>query len=197
MLAKPAMKLKVTVGAVLAYCLLTGFRLPSTTFSETLYLQGEAAYKANKARIKNPVMCLVDFSLPSHKKRLFLFDMKSGKLLLNTWVSHGRGSGRGALARTFSNEPESYCSSLGSFLAKERFNGKHGKSLRLEGLNEGLNDNAEARGIIFHTADYVNALNAKVNKRQGNSQGCFVVDAANLERVIGLLENGGYVYASR
>jgi hypothetical protein len=113
-------------------------------------------------------------------------------------VAHGRGTGRAAEAKTFSNQAGTYCSSLGLFLPKEQFNGKHGLSLRLAGLEPGVNDNAEVRGIIFHAAPYVNLYNATVNKRQGNSQGCFVVPESDIKKVVQLLENpNAFIWATQ
>ncbi|WP_052353921.1 murein L,D-transpeptidase catalytic domain family protein [Flectobacillus major] len=140
--------------------------------------------KVNNRRIA----CIVDFSKPSFEKRLWIVDLVSGICLLNTWVAHGKGSGRSALAESFSNDEGSLCSSLGIFIPTEQFHGKHGLSLRLLGLNKGLNDKATQRGIIFHAADYVSEKNAIQYKRQGNSFGCFAVTPAMIGQVVSLIK---------
>jgi L,D-transpeptidase catalytic domain len=153
-------------------------------------LQQVITLAAQDSRLQNrTVACLVDFSKPSYEKRLWIINLTNGECLLHTWVAHGRGTGRTAEAKVFSNESGTYCSSLGLFLPKGKFKGKHGLSLRLTGLEPGLNDNAETRGIIFHAAAYVNLYNATVRKRQGNSQGCFVVPESDIKPLVQLLES--------
>jgi len=155
------------------------------------YLQQRARQLSGDYRelTNRTIACLVDFSKPSYEKCLWIVNLQTGECLLHTWVAHGKGSGRTAEAEIFSNQMGSNCSSLGVFLPKYEFNGKHGLSLRLAGLDWGINHNAELRGIIFHSAPYVNTHNATVNKRQGNSQGCFVVPTEDIKTVIQLLKN--------
>jgi hypothetical protein len=186
---------------VLLLALVLGFVCLSygqTHVPESL-LQQAAQLCAQDNRLHNrTIACIVDFSKPSHEKRLWIVDLARKVCLLHTWVAHGRGTGRTAEARTFSNESGSYCSSLGLFLPKEQFSGKHGLSLRLAGLEPGINDKAEVRGIIFHAAPYVNEYNATVAKRQGNSQGCFVVPEREIKKVIELLESpAAFVWATQ
>ncbi len=166
-------------------------------YPESLYKQAIDAITADKTLAGRRIACLVDFSKPSHEKRLWIVDLQTGECLLNTWVSHGKGTGRSAIAKTFSNVLGSECSSLGRFVPREVFDGKHGLSLRLSGLDKGVNDLAEQRGIIFHAAEYVNEQNAKVYKRQGNSQGCFAVPQRDIKKVISLLKgNAALILAS-
>ena len=106
-------------------------------------------------KLKNiSALSIVDFSLPSTAKRLFIVDLNNCKLLFNTYVSHGRNSGL-QNASSFSNEPESFKSSLGFYTTESTYTGKHGYSLQLQGLEKGINDNAMSRGIVMHAADYV------------------------------------------
>lgn len=166
-------------------------------YPETLYQKAMYAITNDKTLAGRRIACLVDFSKPSYEKRLWIVDLKTGECLLNTWVSHGKGTGRSAVAKNFSNVLGSECSSLGRFVPREVFDGKHGLSLRLSGLDKGLNDLAEQRGIIFHAAEYVNEHNAKVYKRQGNSQGCFAVPQRDIKKVISLLKgNAALILAS-
>jgi len=167
--------------------------IPASLFQQVTTLTVQDSRLQNRT-----VACIVDFSKPSYEKRLWIINLLSGECLLHTWVAHGRGTGRTAEAKVFSNKAGTYCSSLGLFLPKEQFNGKHGLSLRLAGLEPGINDNAETRGIIFHAAAYVNPHNATVNKRQGNSQGCFVVPESDIKTVVQLLENpNAFVWATQ
>jgi hypothetical protein len=167
-----------------------------TSYPPSLYQKALAAAAADKSLAKRTIACLVDFSKPSYEKRLWIVDLKNGNCLYSTWVSHGKGTGRSAQAKKFSNVLGSECSSLGRFLPAEVFSAKHGLSLRLVGLDAGVNDLALPRGIIFHAADYVNEYNAKVLKRQGNSQGCFAVPPNDIKKVINLLKgNAAFILA--
>jgi hypothetical protein len=85
---------------------------------------------------------------------MWIIDILNKSLILNTWVAHGQGSGDD-MANRFSNNNESHQSSLGFYLANEVYFGKHGRSLKLDGLDEGINSAARARGIVIHAADYV------------------------------------------
>lgn len=167
------------------------------TFPTDLFEKAMQARENKKAKFKKDIVCLVDFSLPSYEKRLWIVEISTKDILLNTWVSHGRGSGKTAMATTFSNKNKSHCSSLGTYVTAEPFEGIHGKSLRLIGLDKEVNDNAEARGIIFHAAPYMSQYNALVLKRQGVSWGCFVVRPEELKEVIALLKNGAMIYAGK
>ncbi|MEJ0080302.1 MAG: murein L,D-transpeptidase catalytic domain family protein [Puia sp.] len=101
------------------------------------------------------ILSIIDFSLPSYKKRLFILDLENGKLLFNTLVAHGRNSGQ-MIATKFSNRSRSFESSLGFYLTGETYNGQKGYSLRLLGIEQGINNNAYRRGIVVHGAAYVN-----------------------------------------
>jgi hypothetical protein len=116
-------------------------------------------------------LSIIDFSRPSTEKRLWVYDLRTHELLFHELVAHGRGSGEN-LAASFSNTPESNRSSLGLFRTGEPYIGKHGYSLRLDGLERGINDRARARDIVIHGAEYVSAAVAKVQGRIGRSLGC-------------------------
>jgi hypothetical protein len=117
------------------------------------------------------ILSIVDFSLPSFKKRLFVLDLENGKLLFNTLVAHGRNSGQ-MIATRFSNRSRSLESSLGFYLTGETYVGQCGYSLRLLGIEPGINSNAYKRGIVVHGADYVNEETSIINGRMGRSEGC-------------------------
>lgn len=124
-----------------------------------------------KGIIKKDILTLLDFSLSSNVKRLWVIDMKTHTILFNSLVAHGRNSG-GEFANQFSNKPESYQSSLGFYATAETYIGKHGYSLRLDGLENGINHKARERAIVIHGADYVSESFIQQNGRLGRSQGC-------------------------
>src|SRR5690349_17239398 len=103
-------------------------------------------YMLESGKIKNDeTISIIDFSLPSTEKRLFVIDVKKGVVLFNTYVSHGRNSGE-EMATQFSNDPQSLESSLGFYTTADTYKGKHGYSLRLQGEEPNINDNAFNRG---------------------------------------------------
>lgn len=141
---------------------------------------------------KDNILTIIDFSLPSNSKRLFVIDLVSGQLLFNTFVSHGRGSGT-VLATRFSNAFNSFKSSLGFYTTADTYNGKHGYSLRLEGQEAGINDNAYNRGIVIHSANYVSE-NAADRGYIGRSQGCPAIPEALKKPIIETIRNGSCLF---
>lgn len=125
----------------------------------------------DKGLISKDILTLVDFSLSSNVKRLWVIDLVNNTILYNSLVAHGRNTGE-EFANSFSNDDSSFKSSLGFYATGEIYNGKHGPSLRLDGLEKGVNDHARARGVVVHGADYVSENFIKGNKRLGRSQGC-------------------------
>lgn len=116
-------------------------------------------------------LTIIDFSIPSSEKRMWIIDMEDGRILHHGHVSHGRNSGD-LLAKNFSNINSSYMSSLGFYLTAETYQGKHGYSLRLDGLEKGFNDNARDRAIVIHGADYAKEDFIRQTGRLGRSLGC-------------------------
>lgn len=144
----------------------------------------------DEGRLTNTsLLSIVDFSLPSSKKRLFVIDLKNGKVLFNTLVSHGRNSGT-AVATNFSNAPESFKSSLGFYITGETYKGAHGYSLRLEGAEAGINDNAMSRGIVIHSAAYVTEKIAQLQGYIGRSLGCPAIPEKVHRRIIEQIKDG-------
>jgi hypothetical protein len=139
-------------------------------------------------------LTVIDFSLPSTAERLWVFDLRTRALLFKELVSHGRNSGHD-MATAFSNEAESHKSSLGLFRTAEGYVGKHGYSLRLDGLERGVNDRARARAIVIHGAEYVNGAAAKAQGRLGRSLGCPAVRPAVSRRLIDAVKGGGLLFA--
>jgi hypothetical protein len=117
------------------------------------------------------VLTIVDFDQKSTQKRLWIVDLDKKALLLNTWVAHGNGSGNNE-ATQFSNTNNSYQSSLGFYVTGDIYIGKHGRSLRLDGMDKDYNSNARSRAIVVHGADYVSQGTINALGRLGRSQGC-------------------------
>jgi len=143
------------------------------------------------------ILSIVDFSIPSFRKRLFVLDVENGKLLFNTLVAHGRNSGQ-ILATRFSNQARSLKSSLGFYLTGETYTGKKGLALRLMGIERGINDNAFNRGIVVHAAPYVNDEISKVYGRLGRSEGCPAIPVDIHRPVIEAIKNGScfFIYGN-
>ncbi len=116
-------------------------------------------------------LAVIDYSLPSTAKRLWVLDVANRKLLHHEYVAHGQGSGDN-YATSFSNTDGSHQSSLGLFRTAETYIGSNGYSLRLDGLEPGYNDKARDRAIVMHGAWYVNPDLAAKQGRLGRSYGC-------------------------
>ena len=142
---------------------------------------------------KDTILTIIDFSLPSNQKRLFVLNLLSGKLLFNTFVSHGRNSGT-KLATKFSNAFNSLKSSLGFYTTGDIYIGKHGSSLRLDGQEEGINNNAYNRGIVIHGANYVDEKIANKSGTIGRSFGCPAIPEALRKPIIETLRNGSCLF---
>lgn len=155
------------------------------SFSEALkgfYLLKE------KGVIQKDILTLVDFSLSSNVKRLWVIDLATNTVLFNSLVAHGKNTGE-EYATSFSNNSSSFKSSLGFYITGEIYQGKHGKSLKLDGLEKGVNDQARARGVVIHAADYVSDAFIKSNKRLGRSQGCPAIPAELATDLINTIKN--------
>ena len=158
----------------------------------------EAAFKAAHCAVANGVamperLAVIDFSLHSSQERMWIFDLEQGDLLLRDLVAHGRNSGNEE-ATAFSNIEGSHQSSIGLFKASESYRGMHGYSLRLDGLEPGINDLARQRAIVIHGADYVNPSWVNQYGRIGRSHGCPAVDQKVVQTVVDNLKGGQLVF---
>jgi len=141
-----------------------------------------------------PTLTLIDYSLPSTRQRLWVFDLHTGKMLFNELVAHGRNSGDNVASR-FSDAMESRESSIGLFRTADTYIGHNGYSLRLDGLEPGFNGHARDRAIVMHGAPYVNEAIAKSNGRLGRSWGCPALREAVARNVIDTVRGGGVVFS--
>jgi hypothetical protein len=140
------------------------------------------------------VLAVADMTRPSTEKRLFIIDLKAKKLLLRTWVAHGKNSGE-LYCTSVSNCSGSLQTSKGLYRVGEKIiSPKHGDALMLHGLDRGVNDKAEALEIIMHGAEYVSADFIAEHGRLGRSFGCPAVSVEQMPRMIALLADGGLLY---
>lgn len=141
----------------------------------------------------SPYAIFVDMSVPSYEKRLFLIELRSKKIIYSTYVAHGKGSGKEAKARKFSDVPGSLCTALGKYKVGKNYNGKHGDSYELIGLDK-TNANALSRAIVIHAAWYADEDFISKNKRCGNSWGCPAVSPDALKKLKPYLAKGVIVW---
>jgi len=139
-------------------------------------------------------LTVIDYSKPSSERRLWVFDLKAKELVYEELVAHGQGSGAN-MATQFSNEDESHQTSLGLFVTRDTYLGKNGYSLRLDGLDRGVNDRARDRAIVMHGAPYVSEQFVKANGRLGRSWGCPAISAVVAKQMIDRVKGGGLVFA--
>jgi len=139
-------------------------------------------------------LAVIDFSLPSSAQRLWLFDLETHALIMRELVAHGQGSG-GNFASQFSNIEGSHQSSIGLFRTQESYYGQHGYSLRMDGLEQGINDQARRRAIVIHGADYVDESWVARQGRIGRSHGCPAVPQHAIRTVVDNLKGGQFLFA--
>lgn len=165
--------------------------LDSAGLSETVFekaITGFYNMKYSGLIHDKSTLTIADFDLESSRKRLFIIDLAQKKLILNTWVAHGQNSG-GDKPSNFSNTINSNQSSLGFYLTGEIYFGKHGRSLKLDGMDEGFNSNARERAIVIHGAAYVCQESINQLGRLGRSQGCPAVAKNLSDRVINAISD--------
>ncbi len=139
-------------------------------------------------------LTVIDYSRPSTKPRLWVIDLRSREVVFEELVAHGRESGADRATR-FSNDPGSHQSSLGLFVTLDEYRGRHGRSLRLRGLEPGVNDRALERALVIHGADYVSDDFGVKHGRIGRSFGCAALARDAAPRVIDRIRGGSAVFA--
>ncbi|MFL6232019.1 MAG: murein L,D-transpeptidase catalytic domain family protein [Thermoanaerobaculia bacterium] len=157
-------------------------------------LDAVSAARARGISAKSDRLTIIDYSLPSTQPRLWVLDLGKGKVLFHELVAHGAGSGD-KYATRFSNVNDSRATSLGLFLTADTYEGGNGYSLKLKGLDTGINDMAEARHIVMHGAWYVSEDHARQFGMIGRSWGCPALPQADAPAVIDAIKGGSFVYS--
>ena len=142
------------------------------------------------------LLTVIDFDLPSTEKRLWVLDLGKKEILFHTLVAHGHNSGENE-ATSFSNTDQSNMSSLGFYATGSEYEGKHGRSLKLAGLDEGFNTNAESRSVVMHGADYVSEAFIKQNGRLGRSLGCPALPMELKDQIIETVTGGTCLFLNK
>ena len=148
----------------------------------------------HKGYVKQKIVTIIDYSLPSSVKRMWVVDINNRKVLYHTLVAHGKFTG-GLFAKHFSDKPGSRASSIGTFVTENTYVGSNGYSLRLRGLEPGFNAKAHERAIVFHGAWYATQDFAKQHGRLGLSWGCPAVSPKLAKPIINEIKNGTLVFA--
>ena len=159
----------------------------------SLAMQGYRKMKATKGAVQKNIITVIDFSKSSNEKRLWVINLDTRRVLFNDYVAHGRNSGK-EFAQTFSNIPNSYMSSIGFYLTSKTYQGKHGLSLRLDGMDGTFNSNARQRAIVMHGADYVSDDFIKKHGRLGRSYGCPAVSMDIYQDLIQTICEGSLLF---
>ena len=161
-----------------------------------LKLAIEAFHNAKRSGINTnkQILTVIDYSLPSTKKRLWVLDLNQEKILYSSMVAHGKNSGENHTTN-FSNRIGSLQTSLGLFLTEGTYFGRDGYSLYLKGLEKGFNDNAKTRTIVLHGAPYVSKQFVAAAGRVGRSWGCPAVEKPLAEPIINTIKNGTMIFA--
>ena len=146
-------------------------------------------YNKARAYTNNPYYVVVDLTKPSTEKRFYIYDSRTGSVIYSTYVAHGAGSGRGVYVTSVSNQENSGSTSVGVYYTREYYNGKHGRVLRVQGIEKGFNDNAYNRLIEVHGAKYIG------NGLSGHSLGCFAVPMDQMPYILNILRPNTLIIA--
>lgn len=143
---------------------------------------------------KKDIITIIDYTKPSNEKRFYVIDLEKEKILFDSYVAHGKNSGD-LWTTSFSNKIGSKETSLGFFLTENTYIGRNGYSLRLEGLEKGINDNAFTRTIVVHGATYANKNFIDSTGRLGRSWGCPAIPKKISKKVIDTIKDGSVIFA--
>ena len=179
-----------------AQVLYTELNLQTAGLKEGVFdsaLKGMKKLSDNGLVKREDVITIIDFSQPSTQKRLYVADLKNKRVLFNTFVAHGKNSGE-IWAKSFSNLNSSLKSSPGFYSTAETYFGDHGYSLRLDGLEKNINDNARARSIVMHGAPYASNNAVQSLGRLGKSWGCPAVPAELTTPIIDAIKDGSCLF---
>lgn len=151
-------------------------------------------YLLNHHRLgRENILSICDLSQSSRNKRLYILDLEQKSVVVNTYVAHGRNSGK-EYARSFSNNPSSHKTSLGFYVTEDTYYGNNGLSLKICGMEKGFNDRANGRNIVIHGSEYVGPDFLQMNSYTGRSYGCPAVPADETETVINAIKGGSCLF---
>lgn len=145
--------------------------------------------------VKKNIVTIIDYSLPSSQRRLWVVDLSNNKVVYHTHVAHGSGSGSGNIPQRFSDKPGSLQTSLGVFVTGSTYQGKNGTSLTIHGLEKGINGNAEKRKIVVHSANYMSESFIAKRGRAGRSWGCPALNSKVAQPIIQTIKGGSLIFA--
>ena len=148
---------------------------------------------SDKKLFDKEILTIIDFSLSSTKKRMWVLDMKNKKVLFNNLVAHGKNTG-GEFATKFSNTVNSLQSSLGFFVTAETYYGGNGYSMFIDGMEEEFNSNARDRYVVVHGAKYANPEFISNVGRLGRSYGCPALPTGLTQEIIDVIKNKSVLY---
>lgn len=195
-IANKAPELKIAKFDQLAYNIYNEMHLEEKGLRYEVFSKGLLGYYNMRHEGKlsdKAIITIVDFTKSSNEKRLWVVDLDKKEVLFNTYVAHGRNSGV-EYAEDFSNDHKSYMSSIGFYVTKGVYQGKHGLSLKLEGLDEVHNSNALDRCIVMHGAEYANESFIKQNGRLGRSLGCPALPMKEHKGIINAVKDATTLY---
>lgn len=191
---------------ILIFILFTAFNVKASTVERAWSIYAKApliehvkfkdflhAYSNHLEIASKPIMAIINYNLPSTQKRLWIINTHTGNILANTYAAHGVNTG-GNMAEKFSNKVDSKQTSLGVYLGAETYYGKHGYSLRLDGMSKS-NSEARKRAIVIHGAEYAEESHINKNGYLGRSWGCPAVPRSISKRVIDLLKFGSTIHS--
>ena len=170
----------------------TGLR--EEVFSKALHAFEQAF---TEGRAQSAVVTIIDYELHSSEKRFWVIDLESQALLHHTYTTHGQGSDRNHDGEmdSVSNRPGSNQSNVGLMQTDETYTGRHGTSLKLDGLEAGFNDNAKDRHIVIHSATYADDKYVRRHGKTGRSHGCPALDPDVAGEIIDTIKGGKLVFA--
>jgi hypothetical protein len=145
--------------------------------------------------VHKKIVTIIDYSLPSSQRRLWVVDLTKNKVVYHTHVAHGSGSGVGKIPQRFSDRPGSLQTSLGVFVTGSTYQGKNGRSLTIHGLEKGINGNAAKRKIVVHSADYMSENFISTRGRAGHSWGCPALNKHVAQPIIQTIKEGSLIFA--
>lgn len=151
-------------------------------------------YAVTQGVVKKNILTIVNYAQPSSENRLYVIDLNTDQLLFNTRVAHGSKSGL-LHSDYFSNNLKSHQSSLGVFVTTQTYEGKHGESLKIAGLEKGINDNVQKRHVVIHSADYMSDSYLNKYGYSGRSSGCLAVKKLDINKLIHLTMGGSVIFS--